>query len=174
MSYLTFFENSRQGEAARDSDMRRDTPIVPGTRSGCGNSWATQSVAGNPGLIGKGNYGNSPEGGCAIDLQSELLFGLPGTSRQAGPKQVFARPWATTPFLGLGTIEGIEDQSRITYGHSTANRKSIQTVTDKQFPVFAPLIPELQSDFSEYSHSLGNLLPGGTHGYDKGRRVHLS
>jgi hypothetical protein len=174
MSYLTFFENTRQGEAARDPDMRRGHPITPGTPSGCGNGWATQSVAGNPGLIGRGNYGNSPEGGCGIDIQTELLFGLPGTSRQPGPKQSFARPWATTPNLGKGSVEDIPDENKVKFGHSTANRKSIQTVTDKQFPVFAPLIPELLSDFSEYSQKLWTFHPGGTPGYDKARRVDLS
>lgn len=163
MSYLRFYQPTRQGEAARDVDSRHES-VSPGTPSGCGNGWATTSMAGNPGMVGKGNYGNSPEGGCAIDTQTQLLFGDPGTSRQPGPKQVFPRPWATTPNLGLGTIEGIEDQNKIVYGHSTANRKSIQTVTDKQFPVFAPLLPEVLDDYSEYSRNLNNVVPA-TFGY---------
>ena len=177
MSYLTFFENTRQGEAARDSQARF-SHVTPGTPAGCGNGWAVTSMAGNPGMIGKGNFGNSPEGGCGIDTHSELLFGAPGTARQKGPKQVFPRPYATTPFLGLGSVEGIDDQSRVVYGHSTANRKSIQTVTDKQFPVFAPLIPELESDYSEYSQNVASFLPGRGRGYattlEKKNRIDLT
>jgi len=176
MSYLTFYENSRQGHAARDVDGRRGAPVGHATQTGCGNNWAVQNVAANPGMIGRGNYGNSPEGGCGIDTQTSLLFGAPGTARQPGPKQLFARPWATTPFLGLGTIEGIDDQNKVVYGHSTANRKSIQTVTDKQFPVFAPLLPELLDDYSEYSQNVASFLPG--RGYpatlDKKNRVDLT
>jgi hypothetical protein len=178
MSYLTFFENTRQGEAARDVDRRRGLPVEHSSPSGCGNSWAVNNVAGNPGMISKGNFGNSPEGGCGIDTQTSLLFGAPGTARQKGPKQVFPRPWATTPFLGLGTIEGIDDQNKVVFGHSTANRKSIQTVTDKQFPVFAPLLPELESDYSEYSQNVASILPGRGRGYastlEKKNRVDLT
>jgi hypothetical protein len=165
MAYLTFYENTRQGEAARDPDMRRGDPIQHQTQTGCGNNWAFQNVAGNPGMIPKGNFGNSPEGGCGIDTSNDLLFGAPGTARQKGPKQVFPRPWATTPFLGMGTIEGIEDQNKVVYGHSTANRKSISTVTDKQFPVFTPLLPELTDDYSEYSRNVASFLPGRGRGY---------
>lgn len=178
MAYLTFFENTRQGDAARDVDGRRDTPVGHATQTGCGNNWAVQNVAANPGMIPKGNFGNSPEGGCGIDVSNDLLFGAPGTARQKGPKQVFARPWATTPFLGLGTIEGIDDQNKVVYGHSTANRKSIQTVTDKQFPVFAPLLPELESDYTEYSQNVASFLPGRGRGYattlEKKNRVDLT
>jgi hypothetical protein len=177
MSYLTFYDNTRQGDAARDPGQRRDTPVGHATQSGCGNNWAVQNVASNPGMIPKGNFGNSPEGGCGIDIQSDLLFGAPGTARQAGPKQLFPRPWATTPFLGLGTIDNIDDQSKVMFGHSTANRASIQTVTDKQFPVFTPLLPELLDDFAEYGRNVGKIVAGG-YGYpanlDKKTRVDLS
>lgn len=179
MAYLRFFQPTRQGEAARDVDSRFETVSEPIVKTGCGNGWAVTSMAGNPGMVGQGNFGNSPEGGCGIDTQTRLLWGDPGTSRQAGPKQVFPRPWATTPNLGLGSIEGIPDQNKVVYGHSTANRKSIQTVTDKQFPVFAPLIPELLSDFAEYGSNLTKVLPGGGRGYattleKKNNRVDLS
>jgi hypothetical protein len=178
MSYLTFFENTRQGEAARDVDQRRGAPVQHATQTGCGNGWAMSNMAPNPGMIGKGNFGNSPEGGCAIDTQSELIFGAPGTARQKGPKQVFPRPWATTPFLGMGTIEGIDDQNKVMFGHSTANRKNIQTVTDKQFPIFAPLLPELLDDFQEYGQNVATFLPGRGRGYattlEKKTRVDLS
>ena len=157
---LSFYQPTRQGEAARDMQ-HVHRGMSHQTQSGCGNGWAVSESSGNPGMIPRGNFGNSPEGGCAIDLQSDLLWGAPGTARTKGPKQVFARPFATTPFLGLGNIDGIEDQSKVMFGHSTANRKSIQTVTDKQFPVFEPLIPEKQADIAENNYFVEPFLRGG-------------
>ena len=155
-----FYSNTRQGEAARDvarvssNNMSFETNI-PGS---CGNqNWSADA----PGMNPKGNFGNSPEGGCGIELQSDLLFGAPGTARMKGPKQVFARPFATTPFLGIGNIDGIEDQNRVVFGHSTANRKSIQTVTDKQFPVFEPLLPEKEADIAAHNYFVEPFLRGG-------------
>lgn len=174
MSYLTFYENTRQGGAARDMQ-HKHTPVSPVFQTGqCGNSWAVENVAGNPGMIPRGNYGNSPEGGCAADISNDIWYGVPGSGRQRGPKQVFPRPWATTPFLGLGNVEGIEDQNKVVFGHSTANRKSVQTVTDKQFPVFWPLIPELVDDFAEYSQNVATSLRGYPSNLDKKVRVDLS
>lgn len=155
-----FYANSRQGETARDPAGKWGS-VESHSSIGCGNNWAVLNSAETPGLIPRGNFGNSPEGGCAIDLQSDLLWGAPGTARQKGPKQTFSRPFATTPFLGLGSIEGIDDQSKVMFGHSTANRKSIQTVTDKQFPVFEPLIPEKESDIPESNYFVEPFLRGG-------------
>jgi len=159
--FLTFFQPTRQGEAARDPQHLHGQVHQGSQGMGCGNGWAVSNVAGNPGIIPRGNFGNSPEGGCGIDTQTDLLWGAPGTARTKGPKQVFARPFATTPFLGLGTIEGIEDQSKVMFGHSTANRKSIQTVTDKQFPVFEPLIAEKAADIPENNYFVEPFLRGG-------------
>jgi len=155
------YANSRQGVAARDvarqssetADLQNAQP------SGCGNGWAV--AASVPGLIPMGNFGNSPEGGCGIDLQSQLLFGDPATARFKGPKQLFERPFATTPNLGLGSIDHIDEQSHVMFGHSTANRKSIQTVTDKQFPVFEPLIAEKAADIPDNNYFVEPFLRGG-------------
>jgi hypothetical protein len=129
--------------------------------SSCGNSSAWHAAAEYVGLVPRGNFGNSPEGGCAIDTQSSLLFGDTAAGRFKGPKQVFQRPFPTTPFLGMGTLEGIPDQNKVMFGHSTANRKSIQTVTDKQFPVFEPLIQEKQDDISQNNYFVEPFLRGG-------------
>lgn len=160
--FLSFFQPTRQGEAARDPQrLHEESSNSRPWMSGCGNSWAVSNVVGNPGMIPRGNLGNAPEGGCAVDTQTDLLWGVPGTTRTKGPKQTFARPFATTPFLGLGTIEGIDDQSKVMFGHSTANRKSIQTVTDKQFPVFEPLIAEKAADIPENNYFVEPFLRGG-------------
>lgn len=153
-----FYATTRQGEAPRDLrpapglfDRLANFPSV--------NSCGMNNTGEHPGLVAKAGFG--PGEGCSIDTNSDLLWGAPGTARTKGPKQVFARPFATTPFLGLGTIEGIEDQSRVMFGHSTANRKSIQTVTDKQFPVFQPLIAEKAADIPENNYFVEPFLRGG-------------
>ena len=158
-----FYSNSRQGEAARDVARHQsdNDDFKSYSAGGCGNGWAVSAAASAPGMIPRGNFGNSPEGGCAIDTQSDLLFGAPGTSRMRGPKQIFPRPFATTPNMNMGNIEGIDDQSRVMFGHSTANRKSIHTVTDKQFPVFQPLLPEKEADIAENNYFVEPFLRGG-------------
>jgi hypothetical protein len=155
------YANSRQGEAARDVAINEANTagLKAAQPSGCGNEWAV--AASIPGMIPMGNFGNSPEGGCGIDLQSQLLFGDPATARFKGPKQTFARPFATTPNLGLGSIDHIDEQSHVMFGHSTANRKSIQTVTDKQFPVFEPLIAERAADIPDNNYFVEPFLRGG-------------
>jgi hypothetical protein len=112
-----------------------------------------------PGLIPGGNY--SPAGGCAIDTNSDLLFGDPATLRMKGGNQLFQRPFPTTPFMGMGDPDSVEDESKVRFGHSTANRKSVQTVTDKQFPVFEPLIPEKEADIPESNYFVEPFLRGG-------------
>ena len=129
--------------------------------SSCGDSSAWHAAAEYVGLVPRGNFGNSPEGGCAIDTHSSLIFGDPAGVKFKGPKQLFQRPFATTPFLGLGTLDGIPDQNKVMFGHSTANRKSIQTVSDKQFPVFEPLIQERKDDISQNNYFVEPFLRGG-------------
>jgi hypothetical protein len=155
------YANSRHGEASRDVALNEANTagLKAAQPSGCGNEWAV--AASIPGMIPMGNFGNSPEGGCAIDLQSQLLFGDPATARFKGPKQLFERPFATTPNLGLGSIDHIDEQSHVMFGHSTANRKSIQTVTDKQFPVFEPLLAERESDIPDNNYFVEPFLRGG-------------
>jgi hypothetical protein len=162
----SFYANTRQGEAARDIQGHHETSKTNVgfmdwlQGGGCGNSKGIAVASEHPGMVPQGGFGNTP-GGCGIDIQSDLIFGAPGTARFKGPKQTFARPFATTPNLSLGSIEGIEDQSRVMFGQSTANRKSIQTVTDKQFPVFEPLISERQADIPENNYFVEPFLRGG-------------
>jgi hypothetical protein len=164
--YPLFHATTRGGVEDRHSNehsskRNMDATYYANNPASCGNASAWHAAAEYIGLVPRGNFGNSPEGGCAIDTQSELLFGDPATARLKGPKQLFQRPFPTTPFLGLGTLEGIPDQNKVIFGHSTANRKSIQTVMDKQFPVFEPLIPEKESDIPESNYFVEPFLRGG-------------
>jgi hypothetical protein len=149
-----------QGGNAHGSRRNLDATYYSNYPTTCGNSSAVQAAAEYVGLIPKGGYGNSP-GGCGIDEQSELLWGDPATVKYKGPKQLFQRPWATTPFMGGGDPDAVPDESKLIFGHSTANRKSIQTVTDKQFPVFEPLISERVADIPEHNYFVEPFLRGG-------------
>ena len=152
MSYLTFHAPTRQAEAPRD--------LPSSSMFSFGSSCGMNNTGEHIGLVPQAGYGNTP-GGCGISQQSELLWGDPGTARTKGNKQLFSRPFATTPFLGGGSIEGIPDENKVIFGHSTANRKSIQTVTDKQFPVFEPLLPEKQADIADNNYFVEPFLRGG-------------
>ena len=136
---------------------------VPATmqQAGCGGSSIFDATAQYIGLIPKGNMGNQPEDGCAVDTQSSLLWGDAGTTRVKGPNSLFARPFATTPFLAGGTIHEIAEQSSVLFGHSTANRKSIQGVTDTQFPVFEPLLQSRVDDIPANNYFVEPFLRGG-------------
>jgi len=164
--YPLFHATTRGGLEDRlansDSSKRNmDATYYSQVPASCGNSSAWHAAAEYVGLVPRGNFGNSPEGGCAIDTHTDLLFGDPAAARFKGPKQLFQRPFPTTPFLGMGTIEGIPDQNKVIFGHSTANRKSIQTVTDKQFPVFEPLTKEREEDIPNNNYFVEPFLRGG-------------
>jgi hypothetical protein len=150
-----------QGGNANGSRRNLDASYYMNSPSTCGGSSAFQAAAEYVGLIPRGGFGNSAGGGCDIDKHSDLLWGDPATVKYKGPKQLFQRPWATTPFLGGGDPESVPDESKLIFGHSTANRKSIQTVTDKQFPVFEPLIPEKESDIPDNNYFVVPFLRGG-------------
>lgn len=160
--YPLFQAVTRGGVRDRDADSRNwNAERWSSSPASCGNSSAVHAAAEFVGLVPRGNMGDQPEGGCAVDQNTNLRWGDPATVRFKGPKQLFPRPFPTTPFLALGTLDGIDDQSRVMFGHSTANRKSISTVTDKQFPVFEPLIQERVDDIPENNYFVEPFLRGG-------------
>jgi hypothetical protein len=129
--------------------------------TGCGGDSIFTRMASYVGMVPRGNVGNAPEDGCAVDVQNRLIWGDPGTQRPKESQQLFPRPYATTPFMALGSIEDVPAQSAVIFGHSTANRKSIQTVSDKQFPVFEPLIQSKQDDIPANNYFVEPFLRGG-------------
>ena len=136
-------------------------PTKSQQQSGCGGLSIFGSMAKFVGMVPKGNMGNAAETGCSVDTQSSLLWGDKGTAREPGPKQTFPRPYATTPFLAIGNVEGIDNQTKVLHGHSTANRKDIQSVTDSQFPVFQPLLPQKEADIAGHNYFVEPFLRGG-------------
>jgi hypothetical protein len=129
--------------------------------SGCGGDSIFARMASYVGIVPRGNMGNAPEEGCAVDVQNRLMWGDAGTQRPKEPQQLFPRSYATTPFMANGSIEDVPAQSTVIFGHSTANRKSIQTVSDKQFPVFEPLIQSRQDDIPANNYFVEPFLRGG-------------
>ena len=81
MSY--FYANTRIGSPSQTK--------VPSTipQSGCGGYSIFDATAQHIGLVPKGNLGNQPEDGCAVDTQSSLLWGDAGTTRVKQPNQLF-------------------------------------------------------------------------------------
>ena len=154
MSY--FYANTRGAHSFPQTS-------VPSTQepSGCGGSSIFSSATEYVGIVPRGNLGNAPESGCAVDTQTSLMWGMPGTVRERGPKQMFPRPYATTPFMGLGSVEDVPDETKVKFGHSTANRKSIQTVSDTQFPVFQPLLQSKSDDIPGNNYFVEPFLRGG-------------
>ena len=153
MSY--FYASTRIGNPSQTA--------VPSTipQSGCGGASVFDAAAQYIGLIPKGNLGNQPEDGCAVNTQSSLMWGDVGTTRQKERNQLFARPFATTPFLALGTVNEIDNQSKVKFGYSTPNRKSVQGVGDTQFPVFQPLLQSKIDDIPANNYFVEPFLRGG-------------
>jgi hypothetical protein len=154
MSY--FYANTRGAHSSPQSFL----PSMQ-QQSGCGGASVFKAATDYVGLVPKGNMGNAPESGCAVDTQSTLLWGMPGTARDKGPHQMFPRPYATTPSMAMGSVEDVPTQSKLIFSHSTANRKSIQTVSDTQFPVFQPLLQSKVNDIPANNYFVEPFLRGG-------------
>ncbi len=152
-----FHVNTRLGSGPAPVDL----PSTSQQQSGCGGASIFRSAAEYIGIIPRGNMGNQPEDGCAVDVQSRLMWGDPNTQRPKGQQQLFPRPFATTPFMAMGSVEDVPSQSKVIFGHSTANRKSIQTVTDSQFPVFQPLLQSKADDIPANNYFVEPFLRGG-------------
>lgn len=95
-----------------------------------------------------GNYGNTAAGGCDVDLYSRMILGDPNTQRPKGHQQVFARPWASSPFMANGAPTDDKDtESRLIQSVPVRSRKECSTVSDKFFAnQFDPLIPEVRDE----------------------------
>jgi hypothetical protein len=137
------------------------------TNAGCSATLnPAAAMADQPGMIAMGGYGNP--GGCKIDENSELRWGTPGAWRQKGPKQLWARPFATTPNLSGGDPAVVEDESGLIFSAPPRNRKEASTIMDKAIPNFYQ--PLVSTKAAEYSNPT-NWVEGWTRGGDATRLV---
>jgi len=124
------------------------------------------AMADQPGMVATGGFGHP--GACKIDENSELRWGTPGAWRQKGPKQLWARPFATTPNLGGGDPAVVNDESGLIFSAPPRNRKEASTIMDKAIPNFYQ--PLISTKASEYSNPT-NWVEGWTRGGDATRLV---
>lgn len=106
-----------------------------------------------PGIMYTGGYGLG-SGGCNVDTSSQLLIGTINTH----PKckiDLFARPFATVPYLGRGMVNPVVE-SQIQQGEQHINKKSVLGAGEKSSFRYQqiPLIPETKQMFDNYSTSI--------------------
>jgi hypothetical protein len=119
------------------------------------------------GMIASGGYGQ-PGMGCKVDENTSLRWGVPGAWRTKGQKQLWARPFATTPNLGGGEPTAVDDESNLIHSAMIRNRKESNSIMDKAIPnYYDPLIPIKASEYSNPS----NWIEGWTRGGDATRLV---
>jgi hypothetical protein len=119
------------------------------------------AMADQPGMIAMGGFGQ-PGLGCKVDQNTDLLWGMEGAHRQKGPKQLWARPFATTPYLGGGEPQAVDDESGLIRSAPPRNRKEASTIMDKTIPnFFQPLIGIKSSEYSNPSNWVESWTRGG-------------
>jgi hypothetical protein len=111
----------------------------------CGAKKAIEFSTRQPVMFIKDGYGTTGAGGCNVDQDSNLRIG----SIQTNPKcriSLYARPFATVPYLGRGPHRPIIE-SQIQQGDYVVNRKSCNTVTTQSFlpNIYVPHVPTLSA-----------------------------
>lgn len=168
-----FFANTRQrsddyDQAAKTfSDQSSLTRQTVSLSAGCSDTLnPAAAMADQPGMIAMGGFGMG--GGCRVDENTELRWGTPGAWRMKGPKQLWSRPFATTPNLGGGEPMAVDDESSLMQAAPPRNRKEASTIMDKAIPnFFQPLIDVKKSEYSNTS----NWVEGWTRGGDATRMI---
>jgi hypothetical protein len=145
--------------------LKSQNSLTRQTRSltaGCSDTLNPASaMADQPGMIATGGFGQ-PGMGCKVDQNTDLLWGMEGAHRQKGPKQLWARPFATTPYLGGGEPQAVDDESGLIRSAPPRNRKEASTIMDKTIPnFFQPLITVKSSEYSNPSNWVESWTRGG-------------
>lgn len=136
--------------------------------SGCSTTLNPASAAAESvGLVPTAGYGMAA-GGCTVDLNTELMWGIPGAHRTKGPKQLWPRPFTTTPNLNGGNPEDVDTESTLIQSASIRNRKETNTISDKTIPhFFSPLIADKEEEVKDVT----NWIEAGTRGGDNTRLI---
>jgi hypothetical protein len=145
---------------ANESAMGRQTSFFGG--DDCSGALSPASaMADQPGMIARGGYGMGP--GCDIDKNSDLRWGDAEGLRVKGPKQLWVRPFSTTPNLGRGRqADSVGDESTLIHAQLQRAKKEASTIMDKTIPNFyQPLIAVKQSEFSNPNNWIQNWTWGG-------------
>jgi hypothetical protein len=129
---------------------------------GCsGTMNPASSAAESVGLIPTAGYGMAA-GGCTVDLNTDLLWGIDGARRVKGPKQLWPRPFVTTPNLNGGNPNDVDHESQLIQSASIRNRKETNTISDKTIPhYFAPLIDDRAEEIKDTDNWIEPWVKGG-------------
>ena len=138
--------------------------------AGCSDTLNPASaMADQPGMIAIGGYG-MPGAGCKVDENSELRWGSPDAWRVKGPKQLWVRPFSTTPNLGGGEPTAVNDESYLIHSQLQRVPKDISTIMDKFIPnYYQPLIPSKDADYQNVNNWVE--MDGWTRGGDPTRLI---
>jgi hypothetical protein len=118
------------------------------------------AMAEQPGMIAMGGFGHA--GGCKIDEHTQLRWGMEGAHRQKGPKQMWARPFATTPYLGGGEPTAVDDESGLIRSAPPRGRKEATTIMDKAIPnYYQPLLSSKLEDYKNANNWIEQWTRGG-------------
>jgi hypothetical protein len=106
------------------------------------------AMADQPGMIPTSGF-FMPGNGCKVDTNSELRWGDPDAWRVKGPKQLWVRPFATTPNMGGGAPAEVDTESGLIHSMLQRSTKDNSTIMDKAIPnYYQPLIPVKQQEYS--------------------------
>jgi len=120
------------------------------------------AMADQPGMIARGGYGLLGAG-CEVDTNTNLRWGDVDGLRVKGPKQLWIRPFPTTPNLGRGREAGtVNDESSLIHAQLQRAKKEASTIMDKTIPnYYQPLIAVKQSEYSNPNNWVQSWTWGG-------------
>lgn len=143
------------------SNTNGQTRMSAETEAGCSSTMNPAAVASdNVGLIPTAGFGMA--GGCAVDTNTELKWGIDGAHRVKGPKQLWPRPFVTTPNLGGGDPGEVDVETNLIQSASIRNRKETNTISDKTIPhYFSPLIADKAAEYADTDNWVEPWIRGG-------------
>jgi len=164
-----FFANTRgnvdqthvmEHSFANEAALGRQTSLFGGTDC-TGTLSPASAMSDQPGMIARGGYGLGP--GCEIDKNTELLWGEVDGLRVKGPKQLWIRPFPTTPNLANGReADSVNDESSLIHSQLQRAKKEASTIMDKTIPnYYQPLIPVKEAEYNNPNNWVQNWTWGG-------------